>query len=471
MNWILRLVVVASAVTAPMEALTAHAADSLQAAVPPAPAASNSEGLGHQLIGVAGCNAVSCHGGRSLVGGEAGAWQQRDTMHRRAYEILFNDVSVAMAKKLDLKNDAGVSIGAHQHARCLACHSSSRDQKPNHGDRFALEYGVGCESCHGAAGDWIAKHTTRTWKSLSTTQKSELGFRNLGSLTTRAETCVACHIGSPAATVDHDLIAAGHPRLAFEMSSFHSMLPRHWDATLETQQDPGQEIRLWAIGQAASAKAMSDIAAARAKKAVHEKASHILPDFAEFDCNACHHDLTEPTLGRPTLRQPLGTPRWGSWSVPSAKFLAQGTASEKSLESLLAVMGQSRLRSAPANEVDAAAQRASDDLASWLRSLESSRYDAAQAMQLLHRVIDAKSDAEWQPNWDGQMQRYLAIAAASQSLQRLTGKTPFPPSSDSRALIPLRTRLKYRPNYATPPAYDPTEVDHLLAELRKNMAH
>ena len=122
MNWLLRLVVVASAVTASLEARTAHAADSLQAAVPPAPAASNSEGLGHQLIGVVGCNAVSCHGGRSLVGGEAGAWQMRDTMHRRAYEILFNDVSVAMAKKLDLKNDAGDKICAHEHKRCLACH-------------------------------------------------------------------------------------------------------------------------------------------------------------------------------------------------------------------------------------------------------------------------------------------------------------------------------------------------------------
>lgn len=471
MNWLLRLVVLTSAVAAPMEALTAHAADPLQAAVPPAPAASSAEGLGHQLIGVVGCNAVSCHGGSSLVGGEAGAWQLRDTMHRRAYEILFNEVSVAMAKKLDLKNDKGEKIGAHQHARCLACHSSSRDPKPNHGDRFAIEYGVGCESCHGAAGDWIAKHTTRTWKSLSTAQKSDLGFRDLHSLTTRAETCVACHIGSPAATVDHDLIAAGHPRLAFEMSSFHSMLPRHWDASAETQQDPGQEIRLWAIGQAASAKAMADIVGSRAKQAVRNEETHLLPDFAEFDCNACHHNLAEPTLGRPTLRQALGTPRWGSWSVPSAKFLAHGTASEKSLESLLEVMRQSRLRSAPAGEVVTAAQRASDDLASWLHSQEHARYDAAHASQLLHRVIDEKSDTQWQLNWDGQMQRFLAIAAASQSLQRLTGKTPFPPSSDSSALVPLRTRLKYRPDHATPPGYDPSEVDRILADLRKSLVH
>jgi len=392
-------------------------------------------------------------------------------MHRRAYEILFNEVSVAMAKKLDLKNEKGEKVGAHQHARCLACHSSSRDPKPNHGDRFAIDFGVGCEACHGAAGDWVAKHYTRTWKSLSTPEKTALGFRDLRSLTTRAETCVACHIGSPAATVDHDLIGAGHPRLAFEMSAFHEMLPRHWNAAPETQQDPGQELRLWTIGQAASAKAMADIVGSRAKQAIHNKEPHLLPDFAEFDCNACHHDLQEPTLGRPTLKQPLGTPRWGSWAVPSAKFLAHGTASEKSLESLLAVMGQSRLRAAPANEVATAAQRASDDLAGWLRKMETTRYDAAQANQLLHRVIDEKSNAEWQPNWDGHMQRYLAITAASQSLQRLTGKTPFPPASDSRALVPLRARLKYRADYATPPGYDPSEVDQLLAELRKNMAH
>lgn len=486
MNRLFRLVVLASAVLAPLGLRIAPAADPVPSAVPPAPAAVNSaEPVAHRLVGVAGCNAVSCHGGQSLNGGEAKAWLARDTNHLRAYDVLFNEVACNMAKRLNLKN------GAHNEARCLACHSSSSasvtnhdkfrkcddeaqpvvatTQQPSaiHGDRFAIEFGVGCESCHGAAGSWIAKHTTETWKALPKAEKAKWGFRDLTTLSARTETCVACHIGSPTATVDHDLIAAGHPRLAFEMSAFHTLLPKHWNAEKEIQKDPGQELRLWAMGQAASAKAMSDIVGARAQDAVHKSANHLVTDFAEFDCNACHHDLNVNQYGNPTLKSPLGTPRWGSWTVSSAKFSAHGTASADSLKALLELMGKSRLVAPPANDVAAAAQRSSGDLAAYLRTLDSAPYDAAQATQLLSRVIDEKT--EWEPNWDAQMQRYLAISASSRALQRLTGKTPFPPTNDSKALIPLRAQLKYRPNHATPPSYDHKKIEEIVTELRTSM--
>ena len=470
MGCVVRLFVVTGLLLASWGTLSANAAESILPAVPPSPAAADgSATVGHRLVGVAGCNAVSCHGGRSLVGGEASAWQARDVFHRRAYEVLFNDVALAMAKKLDLKQ------GAHKEARCLACHSSAREPNAVHGERFAIEFGIGCESCHGPAGDWIAKHTTRTWKSLSDAQKSALGFRDLRPLTARTETCVACHIGSPAATVDHDLIAAGHPRLAFEMSSYHALLPRHWSSAAEVQDDPGQDVRLWAIGQVASAKAMSDVAAHRAKQATLEKSNIVLPDFAEFDCIACHHDLAELKPGRPTRPSPLGVPRWGSWSVPPARFLAResqgGTAASDSLKKLVALMDQSRLRAANADELAKVAQQSSDHLGTWLHSLESSRYDAGKATHLLHRVISTETDADWLPTWDGQMQRYLATAAASQSIQRLTGRDPFARSSGSPALAIFPQRLKYEPGYATPHGFDPLEVDQLLVALRKSLVH
>ena len=156
------------------------------------------------LVGAAGCSAASCHGGRGILGGEYTHWATRDTAHRQAYNILLSDASKKMAAKLDIP-------AAHKARRCLACHSM--DAGPavaDHGARFAVEFGVGCESCHGAAGQWIARHTERSWKTLSDHQKGEFGFRNLRSLATRAETCIACHVGSPNTTVDHELIAAGH---------------------------------------------------------------------------------------------------------------------------------------------------------------------------------------------------------------------------------------------------------------------
>jgi hypothetical protein len=82
--------------------------------------------------------------------------------------------------------------------RCLACHSMNAGAEnfdstvatalvEAHGPRFAIEFGVACESCHGAAGKWLARHTERSWKSLSDHQKSELGFRDrLTRVPTRA---------------------------------------------------------------------------------------------------------------------------------------------------------------------------------------------------------------------------------------------------------------------------------------------
>ncbi len=428
----------------------------------------------HRVIGVSGCTAASCHGGKSLVGGEATAWLTRDVAHRRAFDVLFDETSVRMAKQLGLN-------AAHTEARCLACHATEAAHPSGmKGERFAVEFGVGCESCHGAAGTWVTRHTERTWRSLSASQKKDLGFHELRSMNTRAEKCVECHVGSPRATVDHDLIAAGHPRLAFEMSAYHALLPKHWDAAAELQRDPAQELRLWAIGHAVSAKALSDVAVARAEAAIKSGTTYVTPDLAEFDCHACHHDLTEPTRGRPTLRDSLGSPRWGSWSVPPARFVAResnrlfgqdGTAAESSVGQLVKLMQQSRLGIASADQLSLTARQSSADLASWSRSLENAATDATQRIPLLHRLLAVESDSEWLPTWDGQTQRYLSIIATGRSLRATERRGPFTLAADSEVLVNLRHQLTYPAGYATPRSFDPSEIDRLLRELRQSMSH
>lgn len=426
-----------------------------------------------RVVGVAGCTAASCHGGKSLVGGEATAWLTRDTAHRRAFDVLFNETSVRMAKQLGLK-------AAHTEARCLACHSTAAAHPSAvKGERFAVEFGVGCESCHGAAGAWVARHTERTWRSLSMSQKADLGFHDLRPVNARAEKCAECHAGSPRATVDHDLIAAGHPRLAFELSAYHALLPKHWDTAAELQRDPAQELRLWAIGHAVSAKALSDVAIARAEAAKKSGMKHVTPDLAEFDCHACHHDLAEPTRDRPTLRDSLGSPRWGSWSVPPARIAAReshrlfgqdGTAAESSLGQLAKLMQQSRLGLAPTDQLSLAARQSSADLADWSRLLEYSTTEPERMTQLLHRLIATESDSEWLPTWDGQAQRYLGIVATSRALRVTSGREPFSFAANADVLAKLRRQLAYPVGYATPRSFDPTAVNHAIQELRQSLA-
>lgn len=424
----------------------------------------------HRVIGVAGCTAASCHGGKSLVGGEATAWLTRDVAHRRAFDVLFNETSVRMAKQLGLK-------AAHTEARCLACHATETAHPGvEKGERFAVEFGVGCESCHGAAGAWVTRHTERNWRSLSASQKANLGFHDLRPITARAEKCVECHVGSPRATVDHDLIAAGHPRLAFEMSAYHALLPKHWDAAAELQRDPAQEVRLWAIGHAVSAKALSDISVGRAEAAIKSGAKHVTPDLADFDCHACHHDLAEPTRGRPTLRDSLGSPRWGSWTVPPARFVAResqrlfgqdGAAAESSLGQLVKQMQQSRLGIAPAVQLSLTARQSSADLANWSRVLENATTEPTAMDQLRHRLVAADSDSEWLPTWDGHAQRYLGIVATGRSLRVATGRETFAENAD--VLANVRRQLAYPVGYATPRSFDPSAVDRLVQDLRKSL--
>ena len=47
-----------------------------------------------------------------------------------------------------------------------------------------------------------------------------LGLVDSKNLSIRSEKCLTCHLGAPGLQVDHELIAAGHPDLRFELDSY-----------------------------------------------------------------------------------------------------------------------------------------------------------------------------------------------------------------------------------------------------------
>jgi hypothetical protein len=120
----------------------------------------------------------------------------------------------------------------------------------------------------------------------------------LFDLGVRAETCAGCHIGAlrsfdiPLRDVNHDMIAAGHPRLNFEFATYLRKLPPHWkekNRIANTPRPAGFEAQVWLVGQAASAEASLKLLASRATSV--GPASRAGPELAEFNCYACHHDL------------------------------------------------------------------------------------------------------------------------------------------------------------------------------------
>ena len=100
----------------------------------------------------------------------------------------------------------------------------------------------------------------------------------------RAALCLECHIGTTQKTVDHELIAAGHPDLVFELDTFSAALPMHWRPVAPTAGNTLPTVRDFAVGQAmALSVAMRQLASAATKH---------WPEFAELECYQCHHELS-----------------------------------------------------------------------------------------------------------------------------------------------------------------------------------
>jgi Cytochrome c554 and c-prime len=227
-------------------------------------------------VGPGSCSAVACHGAIRPVGGarilqtEYSTWVSQDR-HARATEALGNMVSQRMGRIL--------GIGVPQQAqKCLLCHSL--DVPPNvRGRNFATE-GVSCEACHGPATGWLGYHVT---KDANHDESVKRGMYDTKDTVKRTEKCLTCHLGTSEKFVDHEMIAAGHPDLVFELEAFSAAMPRHWKDTTDTE--AYKPVRTFAVGQLTHLRASLDRLARRVK-------GPIWPEYAELDCFACHHSLT-----------------------------------------------------------------------------------------------------------------------------------------------------------------------------------
>lgn len=259
----------------------------------------------------ASCAAASCHGGGKVgqKGSEHTTWSAEvnvrgpDDPHARAYRVLFNEDSQRMAAALKLPS-------AHTAGLCLKCHAVE-GVKPD----GAVAEAVGCGACHGPAEKWLSVHHQPGWKLLSNREKWEqYGFVPNENLVARETTCAACHVGAADREVNHDLIAAGHPRLAFEYTRFHfsARYRKHWQ---ESTPQPDFEVRAWLIGRVVNLRAAAELLKARAERAAGDDPATPWPEFAHSSCYACHQtfDPTGPRRSEATTKRSPGSLLWEPW--------------------------------------------------------------------------------------------------------------------------------------------------------------
>lgn len=246
--------------------------------VPVAPAAAvpQAGAGGGDYVGPGSCSAVACHGAIRPVAGarilqtEYSTWVAMDR-HARATEVLGNMVSQRMARILGIGNPL-------QAQKCLVCHSLDVPAAAR-GRNFATE-GVSCEACHGPATGWLGYHVTKDAKHEESVKR---GMYDTKDVVKRTDKCLTCHLGASDKFVDHEMIAAGHPDLVFELEAFSAAMPRHWKEPADA--DAYKPVRTFAIGQLVHFRASLDRLGRRVK-------GPVWPEYAELDCFACHHSLT-----------------------------------------------------------------------------------------------------------------------------------------------------------------------------------
>lgn len=244
-------------------------------------------------VGVASCAGSTCHGRSEADGAvvrqdELMRWQDPSSpagAHSRAFATLRTPRSRAIAARLGIGDPAAA-------ASCLGCHA---DPAPVRGPRFQLSDGVGCEACHGGAANWLSSHAN-----VGATHARNVvqGMTALDRPAVRAENCLDCHFGSdrPGQFVDHRIMAAGHPRISFELGLFSS-LQQHWneDADYRARKAVASDARIWAVGQAKAIERALTLYASPTRGT-----EGAFPEFYFFDCHSCHRRLSDEATMRPT---------------------------------------------------------------------------------------------------------------------------------------------------------------------------
>src|SRR5580693_6520142 len=342
-----------------------------------------------KYIGPGSCAATSCHGsvkpvaGSRILQNEYSTWIIQDK-HSRAYQALAGDVGERMARILKL------GTKAEEAPKCLACHALNPAPEQR-GRAFEISEGVSCENCHGPASGWLGPHTTRSWPH----EKSvAVGMHDTRDVIHRTEKCLECHLGTKNKFVDHEMIAAGHPDLYFELDSFSAVMPRHWKTPRESapgvpaENDAWAAVREWGTGQAVQLRASMERVAWRAK-------GKNWPEYSELQCFACHHSLTAPQQSwrqeRGYAGRRPGDPPWNGSRYVVFRELAHQVDNDVAsrLDDQVAQLAKSLSQLNPDREAVAAVSARAATLSGQLAArIEAQPYDAAMTLRLLHRISD-----------------------------------------------------------------------------------
>ena len=440
--------------------------------------------------GVGSCASAACHGGAI---DSPQAWQRAysiwstEDKHSRAYQTLFGDRAKRIVQLLDHLPSLD-QAKPFADRRCLGCHTTIDPAAPR--GREMLADGVGCESCHGPAQSWLVDHTR--WPSplaendgqanAINAMRRELftahGMKNTKDVRVAAGVCVDCHVGGPQLAgskvtrdMNHDMIAAGHPRLNFEFAGYLARMPRHWQARTD-------EAQAWAVGQMVTAQTSLRLLAERAESASSQLAAGkptTWPEFSEYDCFRCHHDLRGGDIGQrarleiPAAERPtLGGYVWGTWNFATIPTLAARNEDAQFAPKIVALSRSMAQPFADPKSVGEGAAELATTLDPLVASLHGQKYD----LPWIRRTLVEMASLSPVLTWDQAAQAYLAcVALNNERLWRSRDhRSPFDPQIEQQ-LARLRDALRFGRSgdvrFDSPRDFDPLAIQAEFGRLRE----
>jgi Cytochrome c554 and c-prime len=409
-----------------------------------------------KYTGPGSCSSTSCHGSvkpradSRIFQNEYSIWVVKDK-HAKAYEAMTGPVGERMGRILGVGKSA-------QAAKCLACHALdvSTDARAR---TFELNEGVTCENCHGPSSAWLGPHTTRGW---THEQSVAAGMYDTRNLVRRTEKCLSCHLGTQEKFVDHEMIAAGHPDLYFELDSFSSVMPRHWKTPRESspgvtaENDAWAGVRDWGTGQAVQLRASMERIAWRAK-------GKNWPEYSELQCFSCHHALTAPEQswrqdrGYPGRRP--GDPPWNGSRYAVFRELAHQVDNNAAarLDDQIAQIAKMLSQLNPDREgVTATAASIAALSGQLVARIETQPFDAAMTLRLLQRI---SADADEISN-DGE--RAAEQAAMALDSLFIAWSRNAKPANESEIRTDINGLFQQLEN---PSAYNPADFARQMRKL------
>ena len=439
-----------------------------------APAIGGTESL-LTSMGKASCSGVACHGNATAIVEKATneprwrssyvQWESLDP-HRDAYRSLETTWAKTILQHLSSPDQEKSSLDQYSpqtDQRCLACHTnpSLAFQHPKGVDLTSLRplraEGVSCEACHGNAAKWINQHTT--WNSPENRREGhrQTDMVLMNDLGQRALACVGCHVGAPEdkqrglplRDMNHDMIAAGHPRLFFDYTTFVKRLPPHWaeknrDIIPSPPRTNEEQAYAWFAGQLATAEAFLMLSSDRARRAqTSQNTQSVWPEFAEFKCYSCHKGLSGSTATAPGYQPDFAKRSSFSWALPfptndlrQLKSLHQDPALTKALQE----MEQGKIP----DSAHASAQFL--QTAQLLRDYRAGlKKQPANWQQFLWETVNQSevSRAAW--DWEDYASRYYALMHLLESTAAISRLEPKARAQLDSKVVALGQAMRFPP--------------------------